>query len=372
MKRFFSVLLLCAWATVMNAQPQIWYVSPNGIGTGTSWPDSCSLQYALQNASSEDEIWVKKGYYYGNLEINVNLTIRGGFAGTEAQLQDRAPLTTMDINTAFSTNYFSILDATDSGRSVVRVDCDRFVMDRFTLTGGDTNFGGGFFMLNHAYLNLKDMNVCNNEVQNESGGLYIDQVDSVRIENIVIYNNTAHSRGGGIVFVQCDDLLLLANALILKNHADNYGGGLVFENTGAWVVNNTIVCNSTNGQGSAVSLDCSHPAFHSTILWNNIILGGHEGFTVYQHSLPSYITYYSCCVNCDNNPFVDFPNDDYRLMPIVNNPCINTGMWPSGIPFNSITTDLDHYPRVSNGNDPNPDPNNNKVDIGAYEVQPQQ
>lgn len=274
--------MLCTWATMMNAQ-QIYFVSPNGTGDGSTWGSACSLQYAVQHATSADEIWAMAGYYYGNLVIGTNMTIRGGFAGTENSLQDRAPLTSMDISTIFSTSQFSILDATDSNRSVVRVDCDRFVMDRFTLTGGNTNFGGG----------------------------------------------------------------------------------LVFENTGAWVVNNTIVCNSTNGQGSAISLDCAHPALHSTILWGNYVIGNPVGVTVYGHSQPCNITYYSCCINCVDNPFVNFQNDDYRLMPVVNNPCINTGMWPSGIPFNSITTDLDHNPRVSNGGESG----NNNVDIGAYELQ---
>ena len=354
MKRFFSVLLLCAWATVMNAQ-QIYFVSPNGTGDGSTWGSACSLQYAVQHATSADEIWAMAGYYYGNLVIGTNMTIRGGFAGTENSLQDRAPLTSMDISTIFSTSQFSILDATDSNRSVVRVDCDRFVMDRFTLTGGDTNFGGGLFMLNHAYLNLKDMNVCSNEVQGEGGGLYIDQVDSVRIENIVVYNNTAHSRGGGIYFVQCDDLLLLANALIVGNDGGNFGGGIVFENTSAWVVNATIAANqATDGDG--ISLDCSNPVLYNTILFGN---------TVFKRTLPCNITYNQCDMS-GNNVFMDVPNEDYRLMP-GNNPCKNSGTWPSTFPFNTITTDLDHNSRISNGGDPGP--NNNKVDKGAYELQ---
>ena len=153
--------MLCAWTMLINAQ-QIYFVSPNGTGDGSTWGSACSLQYAVQHATSADEIWAMAGYYYGNLVINTNMTIRGGFAGTENSLQDRASLTSMDISTIFSTSQFSVLDATDSNRSVVRVNCDRFVMDRFTLMGGDTNFGGGLHMLDHAYLHLKDMNVCYN------------------------------------------------------------------------------------------------------------------------------------------------------------------------------------------------------------------
>ena len=347
--------MLCALETIMCAQ-NIWHVSPNGMGAGNGWSDACSLQHAVQNASPGDEIWAMSGYYYGNLVINVNLTIRGGFAGTENQLQDRTALSTMDINTAFSTTQFSILDATDSGRSVVRVDCDRFIMDRFTLTGGDTNFGGGLHMLGHAYLHLKDMHVCYNEVQVEGGGLYVDNVDSVRIENIVIYDNVAHSRGGGVNFVSCSRMLLLINALINNNHADFYGGGLVFENTGCLVINNTIVCNTAGVQGSAISMDCAHPALYNTIVWGNSIWPPNIGVTIYGHTQPSNISYYACCLNCENNPFLDFPNSDFRLDP--NSSCVDSGIWPSVFPYSTITTDLDHNTRC-NGN----------IDKGAYEFQ---
>ena len=47
MKRFFSVLLLCAWATVMNAH-QIWYVTPTASpvpGCGSSWSNSNPVLY---------------------------------------------------------------------------------------------------------------------------------------------------------------------------------------------------------------------------------------------------------------------------------------------------------------------------------------
>ena len=353
MKKLILFSMFCAWATVMDAQ-QIWYVSPNGTGGGTNWGDAGDLYSVVQNAAPGDEIWVMEGNYYGPLVVNVDLTIRGGFAGTESQLQDRAPLSSMDVNTIFS-NQFSILDAQHSG-SAVTVNCDRFVMDRFTLTGGYAHFGGGLFMLLHRYIHLKDMHVYNNTAYSEGGGLYIDWVDSVRIENIVVYGDTALSRGGGIVFVHCDSMLLLINALIAKNHADSLGGGLVFENTAAKVINSTVVNNTAKIDGFIMSLSWGSPVFYNCILFDY-----YNPDAVNEIATPNYanITNHNY-TGFDNTIFIDFLNDDYRLNPgynLIPN-CINEGVWPSTFPFNTITTDLDHNSRC-----------NGQVDIGAYELQ---
>ena len=359
MKRFFSVLLLCAWATVMNAQ-QIWYVTPTASpvpGCGSSWSNPSPLQFAVQNAAPGDEIWVKEGTYYGPLVVNVNLTIRGGFAGTESQLQDRSQLSTMDVNTFFS-NQFSILDAQHSG-SAVTVNCDRFVMDRFTLTNGYDNFGGGLFMLHHRYLHLKDMQVYADTAYKEGGGLYIDQVDSVRIENIVVYDNWAGSRGGGIDFVQCDSMLLLINALVAKNHSDSLGGGLVFENTAAKVINSTVVDNTAKIDGFIMSLSWGFPTFYNCILFEYYLINPPLVNAVNMLAIPNYANINnSNYTGYDNTIFNDFLNNDYRLQNNPSNPCKNSGRWHSNFPFYTITTDLDHNLRP-----------NGQVDIGAYELQ---
>lgn len=361
MKKVFLFSMLCVWATMMNAQ-QIWYVTPTAspvLDCGSSWSNPCPLHYAVHNAAPGDEIWVKEGYYYGPLVVNVDLTIRGGFAGTESQLQDRAPLSTMDVNTVFS-NQFSILDAQHSG-SAVTVNCDRFVMDRFTLTGGYEHFGGGLFMLLHRYIHLKDMHVYNNTAYGEGGGLYIDRVDSVRIENIVVYGDTALSRGGGIVFVHCDNMLLLINALIAKNHSDSLGGGLVFENTAAKVINTTIVNNTAKIDGFIMSLSWGFPMFYNCILFEYGLINPPFSSAVNIIATPSqaYIDNNNY-KDYDNTIFNDFLNDDYRLNPGYNfSPnCINKGAWHSTFPFPTITTDLDHNVRC-----------NGTVDIGAYELQ---
>ena len=347
--------MLCAWATVTSAQ-QIWYVTPTASpvpGCGASWSNPCPLHYAVHNAAPGDEIWVKEGNYYGSLVVNVDLTIRGGFAGTESQLQDRAPLSSMDANTIFS-NQFSILDAQHSG-SAVTVNCDRFVMDRFTLTGGYEHFGGGLFMLLHRYIHLKDMHVYNNTAYGEGGGLYIDWVDSVRIENIVVYGDTALSRGGGIVFVHCDSMLLLINALIAKNHSDSLGGGLVFENTAAKVINSTIVNNTAKIDGFIMSLSWGFPTFYNCILFKKVLPGSSPN-PVNVITPPNQLQTPNCYDGFDENIFLDYLNDNYRLNP--GNSCANGGVWYSNFPFNTITTDLDHNTRC-----------NGPVDRGAYELQ---
>jgi len=49
-----------------RANPGILYAAPMAQGSGdcSSWDNACTLQTALANAESGDEIWVKMGVYY--------------------------------------------------------------------------------------------------------------------------------------------------------------------------------------------------------------------------------------------------------------------------------------------------------------------
>jgi len=82
-----------------RANPGILYAAPVAQGSGncSSWANACTLQTALANAVSGDEIWVKAGVHYpgaaGNRTATFTLkngvALYGGFAGTETARDQR-------------------------------------------------------------------------------------------------------------------------------------------------------------------------------------------------------------------------------------------------------------------------------------------
>lgn len=57
--RFYMLLLFLGSYLGIMAQTKIYYVSPTGVGDGTSWETTTTLQTALQNAVAGDQIWVQ-------------------------------------------------------------------------------------------------------------------------------------------------------------------------------------------------------------------------------------------------------------------------------------------------------------------------
>ena len=78
-------------ALVLPAKANTVYVAPDGAGDGSSWGAAAGLATALGSAQAGDELWLKAGTYapQDQLAATVALTIRGGFAGTEASADER-------------------------------------------------------------------------------------------------------------------------------------------------------------------------------------------------------------------------------------------------------------------------------------------
>jgi len=91
----------------VRANPGVLYAAPTPQGSGncSSWANACTLQTALTNAVSGDEIWVKAGVHYpgaaGNREATFTLkngvALYGGFAGTETDRSQRNWQTNLTI-----------------------------------------------------------------------------------------------------------------------------------------------------------------------------------------------------------------------------------------------------------------------------------
>ncbi|PWH13133.1 MAG: hypothetical protein DDG59_14690 [Anaerolineae bacterium] len=172
------------------------YVAPTPQGSGdcTSWANACTLQTALTNAVSGDEIWVKTGTYTPGsdrtdsfLIQRDNVQLYGGFAGTETARNQRNWVANPTI---LSGDIGTVGDNSDNAYHVVVVDGVTYenitsatVIDGFTITGGNANGG--------VWPNIR------------GGGLYCDGRGSGRacsptLQNVTFSGNTATYSGGGM------------------------------------------------------------------------------------------------------------------------------------------------------------------------------
>ncbi len=125
------------WCEITVTDGGPWHVSVNGNDDkdGQSWTNAKrNIQTAIDLASDGDEIWVAEGTYVQSLGLGIDeeISIYGGFNGTETQLNQRdweTNTTTIDGDNIEYISCFYIWD-----------DCS--TIDGFTITGAGENSGG--------------------------------------------------------------------------------------------------------------------------------------------------------------------------------------------------------------------------------------
>jgi len=134
----------------------------------------------------------------------------------------------------------------------------------YNFAGGS---GGGIYCWD-ANPHLSNVIISNNTAEgNYGGGIYCNNSDPI-LENVIIQNNSAAETGGGISCTSHSDPIL-KNTLIINNTA-SYGGGLYCGSESNPILTNvTIYGNSSALGGGILSFDESNPFLTNSILWNN-------------------------------------------------------------------------------------------------------
>jgi predicted outer membrane repeat protein len=132
------------------------------------------------------------------------------------------------------------------------------------------NFGGGIIGLQTGgSITLKDVYVENNTAM-QGGGIYAQQTPVYFSGTVSLLNNHASTEGGGISFDGATPNQLLTNLVIADNTAGSRGAGIVIHNSSFSIKNSTIVNNKANG--NAGGLFVSHGTVldvDNSIFWNN-------------------------------------------------------------------------------------------------------
>jgi predicted outer membrane repeat protein len=355
------------------------YVDANnssGIYDGLLWSSAFQdLQAALEFTAicnAVQEIWVADGTYYPTLgtdrtvsfELQDDIKIYGGFAGSETTLAQRDLATNITIlsgdidhntNPDVVTGSGSTLSITgNTGNSyhvIVTANLtNAALIDGITIKGGYGNSSSTY--------TYDDATIT----RNDGGGIY-NHNSNLTISNVIFTGNEVTDDGGGI-FNQGGNPTIV-NCIFTSNYSASSGGGVYNTSASPTIINTTITGNYAVNGGGIRNWATSNPIISNSIIWNNAnveilnasstpvlshnIIEGSGGSSAWNSTFGT-----DNGNNLDSDPlFVDAANDDFSLN--VASPAINTGnnaAIPSG-----ITTDIIGTNRIVG----------TTVDMGAYE-----
>ncbi|WP_298512421.1 choice-of-anchor Q domain-containing protein [uncultured Kordia sp.] len=387
-------------------------VNATGLNNGSGWTNAyTSLETALSVASDDDTIWIASGTYKpaGTSRLNSfnitnnNITIYGGFNGTETQLSERNFVTNETILSGDLNGDDTVVTFSGGGRNeniyhVVEVTGQNVTIDGIVVSGGqatassgDDRFGAGIYK-NSGVNNLLIMNSKFRENVSIGGsGIFARCATG---ENVSVLNSIFHDNlgtyGAGFYTVNSNNVsytVTLANSLFYKNTTRNSGSILGFTGSSVWlrangsgssltstVANCTFADNTDIGTQSVslrgtFSVSRGFTGSHALSLANCIFYGNRgasnsvtraitNGHTVAVSSLTanSIIAESTTGLSGTNissaNPlFTNAASGDYTLT--ASSPAINTG----NNAFVIGTTDVVANNRIEN----------TTVDLGAYE-----
>lgn len=255
----FTLLFFALSYTFAN----ILYVSEHarGLNNGSSWEHAFnSLQDAISAASntSIDSIWVTAGTYkpdrpinglpeQGSLKdwvfhIDKSVKIFGGFSGNETHLSQRNWQTNPSIlDGDLGTKGFS----GDNAKSVIFIEnCSYNLLDGFTIQYAHGSSDGGGLVVQHVEeVSLQNLTIQNCWTAGSGGGLYASNIQAGEITNVVCANNTADIKGGGF-YLQRLGRLTLKLLSSLRNTAES-GGGIYADSLTNMTLDGMYICGNT-------------------------------------------------------------------------------------------------------------------------------
>ncbi len=282
-------------------------------GNGSSWTNAfATIQAAVNSASAGDQIWVAEGVYLETVSVSGDVSLYGGFGGSETLLSQRnwsKHPTVIDANHIEKTNVVNVL-------SNARLTIDGFTLRNAKFTAISL-FGAGILLNANA-----TVTAAHNIITGNSGPGILNNGSATILTNL-IYANGAGVEGniGSNTFQTCINNTIVSNQ---GNGISATGSSLTN------IINNIVVFNKQIG---LLALNGTH----------NCVYGNKIDFAVG----------ISTSENIEQDPlFINQTANDFHLLPT--SPCIDQGT-NDGI--NASDVDLDGQPRIVN----------NLVDIGAFE-----
>jgi parallel beta-helix repeat protein len=307
---------------------------------------SMSVVLLFTVTANSTTLEVGEGKPYTSIQAAINVAVTGDtvlvYDGTYVEkitFMGNA-ITVKSVNGAAST----IIDGNASG-SVVSFnsgDSLPYVLDGFTITNGNSGYGGGISAGAYSSPTITNCIITGN-TGNYGGGICCGWSSYLTITNCTIMGNTA-SEGGGI-YCEVYASPSITNCTISGNTASNYGGGIYCNTNSSPTVKNSILWDDSVAVGKEIYLSGST----ITVTYSNVDQDGYAGTSG----------------NIRQDPlFVDPVNGDFHLQP--DSPCVDAGT-SDGAP----STDMEGLPRYDDPLVPNTGGGAYPYyDMGVYELQP--
>ncbi len=274
MIRLLLAVFACALtASVPAGSPPRLYVDQDvsAPGDGSSWAEALeTIGEAVAAAGAGTEIWVAEGRYQEAVTLRSGITLRGGFAGDESTLAERAEdtLTDIDVNALLG-----------PVRPITGIDVSNVLVERFRLMNGHPASGGAVFNGGGAYLSNVPSTVVFERcifLQNgatDGGGAFCTLGATPRFESCTFENNSATDDGGGVYFSAGSGGQII-NATIRGNGAGDFGGGVYTSVDSPVTMNNVEVMENTavNG-GGGIAVRDSQATLEDVTLESNKLSG---------------------------------------------------------------------------------------------------
>lgn len=139
-------------------------------------------------------------------------------------------------NSTFNSNF------ADNFGGAIKIEQGNTTIADSAVEGNRAQTGAGIYLAGLSVLLISNSTISNNiAVDDDGGGIYNTSNGNVTIQQTLVSNNEAASRGGGIFN---NGSLSLSNSLITGNSADDIGGGI--SNFDALTIVNTTISNNTS------------------------------------------------------------------------------------------------------------------------------
>jgi predicted outer membrane repeat protein len=261
------------------------YAIPGGATSGycESWANACELRYALLNATSGQEIWVKTGTYTPTSDTNRNATfqlkngvaIYGGFAGTETTRDQRSPANFVTL----SGDIGVVGDATDNSFHVV-TGTTGAILDYVTISGGNassgncpgTSCGGGMYNYSNSPV-LKNVIFSDNAAQAGGGAMY-NNSSGPQLTGVTFLSNSTQGLGGAMYGTSSSPTL--TDVFFENNSANDSGGAMYNRDNSSPLVTRAVFSGNTavNMGGAIYNYNSSNPALTRVTFSNNSAASG--------------------------------------------------------------------------------------------------
>jgi len=289
---------------IASADPVILYAAPTALGVGdcSSWANACSLQTALAQAQSGDEIWVQAGVHYPGATGNLNaafalksgVAIYGGFNGTETSRDQRnwqnnltilsGDLDQNDINTDgnFIAETWQDIQGDNAYHVVVGNGANNSaVLDGFVITAGYANgsyphrFGGGMYNANSSPT-LTRLIFIGNRSYGAGGGMFNEGASSPLLVEVAFSGNLAGASGGGAA--NTEGATPVFNKVVFNGNTSNmFGGGMLIIGSPTLVNVEFKGNQAQSGGGGVFTYRGSTPTLTNVIFSNNTALADGGG-----------------------------------------------------------------------------------------------